>query len=143
VPERALGQTPAVAISAGAYLLAGELRAPRSSQSRSGPQLGGGRRPVEIAVSGAEALLAGGGSAQGSRVDVVVTTEPHGPGPGRTYVAADAVRLLDLAEKGPSGPGPGAGDWAATLALTRAQALRLIEAESFARAVRLLPLPGS
>ncbi|MFN8161499.1 MAG: hypothetical protein U0R52_10720 [Solirubrobacterales bacterium] len=67
-------------------------------------------------------------------MDVVVTSEPTGPGPGRTYVAAPAVALLGLS------PGPGGA--AATLALTRGQALRLIAAENFARQVTLLPRPG-
>ena len=42
-------------------------------------------------------------------------------------------------------PGAGlapAGDWRATLALTRSQALRLIQAENFARQVRLMPHVG-
>jgi hypothetical protein len=34
------------------------------------------------------------------------------------------------------------GDWSATLALTRAEALRLIQAENFARQVRLMPHLG-
>jgi hypothetical protein len=106
------------------------------------PRLANGRRPVEIAVSGGEALLASGGSPQGSAVDVVVTTEPRGPGPGRTYVAAAGVRMLALTQQDPTAPGPAAG-WSATLALTRSEALRLIEAESFAHSVRLLPRPGS
>jgi hypothetical protein len=48
--------------------------------------------------------------------------------------------LLALNQLEAAGPGPAAG-WMATLALTRREALRLIEAESFARAVRLLPRP--
>jgi hypothetical protein len=70
-------------------------------------------------------------------VDVVVTTEPTGTGPGRTYVAATAVPLLALGP-GADGPGPG-GTSAATLGLTKGQALRLIAAESFARKLTLLP----
>jgi hypothetical protein len=65
-----------------------------------------------------------------------VTSEPDGPGPGRTYVAAGAVPLLALA------PAAGGGQEelaVATLGLTRRQALRLIAAESFARKVTLLP----
>jgi Flp pilus assembly protein CpaB len=139
--QQALGREPAVLLPAGSYLLAAQLRVPRARSTRR-PRLANGRRPVEIAVSGGEALLASGGSAQGSAVDVVVTTEPRGPGPGRTYVAAAGVRLLGLTEQDPAGPGPTAG-WSATLALTRGEALRLIEAESFARSVRLLPRPGT
>ena len=39
-------------------------------------------------------------------------------------------------------PGPGAAGWTATLALTRPQALRLIQAQNFAREVRLIPHGG-
>jgi Flp pilus assembly protein CpaB len=130
-PE-ALGLVPAVTIPAGSYLLASQLRTPRA---RSGARLGRGRRPVEIAVSGAGALSALGVQPVGSRVDVVVTTEPGGSGDGRTYVAASAVPLLAL---GPGAEG-GAGEATATLGLTRPQALRLIAAESFARRVTVLP----
>ena len=138
VPRQALGQEPAATVPAGSYLLAAQLRLPRPAGAGAAPGLPGGRSPVEIAVTGAEALLAGGGSPEGARMDVVITTEPGGPGPGRTYVAAAGVRLLSLREAQPSAPGPSAG-WSATLALTRRQALRLIQAESFARQVRLLP----
>ncbi len=135
-PGDALGLVPAAAIPAGAYLLAAELRPPGSGRSN-GPALGPRRRPVEIAVSGAEALLATGPPPQGAKVDVVVTTEPAGSGPGRTYIAAAGVPLLALGP-GADGPGPG-GSSAATLGLTRDQALRLIAAESFARKLTLLP----
>jgi Flp pilus assembly protein CpaB len=139
-PQQALGREPAAVLPAGSYLLDAQLKVPRGARA-GGPRLARGRRPVEIAVSGGEALLAAGGTPQGSRVDVVVTNEPRGPGPGSTYVAAAAVRLLALTRQDSGGPGP-AGGWSATLALTRSQALRLIEAESFARGLRLLPLPG-
>lgn len=139
VPSAALGQEARVSLPAGSYVVASQLALPRPERPP-GPRLGRGRRPVEIAVSGAEALFAGSAAPQGGSIDVVVTAEPRGPGPGRTYVAAAGVRLLALREASPSGPGPGGG-WAATLALTRGQALELIEAESFARAIRLLPRP--
>jgi Flp pilus assembly protein CpaB len=131
----AVGLVPAVPVPAGSYLLAAQLRAPQAKPA--GPRLGRGRRPVEIAVSGAGALTAFGGQPVGSKVDVVVTTEPSGSGDGRTYVAAPAVPLLGLA---PGIEEPGEADSAtATLGLTRAQALRLIAAESFARRVTLIP----
>jgi len=134
-PAEAVGLVPAVPVPAGSYLLATQLRAPRARSA--GPRLGRGRRPVEIAVSGAGALTAFGGQPVGSKVDVVVTTEPSGSGEGRTYVAAPAVPLLGLA---PAAEAPGEADSAtATLGLTRAQALRLIAAESFARRVTLIP----
>jgi hypothetical protein len=58
-------------------------------------------------------------------------------------VAAPAVELLDLraadeATGADIAPGPASDTWIATLALTRGQALRLIQAESFARSIRLI-----
>lgn len=135
VPEEALGLVTRTPLLAGSYLLGTQLRVRRKGQK--GPRLVGGRRPVEIAVSGADALLAAGPFPSGSRVDVVVTSEPVAAGPGRTYVAAARVPLLGL-RPGAEGPGPGTTA-AATLGLTKGQALRLIAAESFARKVTLLP----
>jgi hypothetical protein len=100
---------------------------------------------VEIAVSGASAFGAIGGSPVGRRVDVIVTAEPRGASArGRTYVAAEGVRLLDLRQAD-----VGVGDanaptalpdaWIATLALDRQHALRLIAAQNYAREVRLVP----
>jgi Flp pilus assembly protein CpaB len=136
-PSDALGLAPVSALPAGSYLLAAQLRPPGRRDGAATPLLEGRRRPVEVSVSGAEALLSTGAAPQGAKVDVVVTTEPAGPGPGRTYVAAAGVPLLALGP-GADGPGPG-GASAATLGLTKRQALRLIEAESFARKLTLLP----
>jgi Flp pilus assembly protein CpaB len=136
LPADALGLAPRGPVPAGTYLVASQLRPPGSGDSAQ-PGLIGGRRPVEINVSGAAALLAGGRSPNAAAVDVVVTTEPAGPRPGRTYVAAAHVPLLALGP-GPEGPGPGTTA-AATLGLTRRQALRLIAAESFARKLTLIP----
>jgi Flp pilus assembly protein CpaB len=130
----AVGLAPVAAIPAGSYLLAAQLRSPRSAQPTA--RLDRGRRPVEIAVSGAGALSALGAQPVGSRVDVVVTTEPTGSGSGRTYVAASAVPLLGLAPSVEAGESDTA---TATLGLSRSQALRLIAAESFARRVTVIP----
>jgi Flp pilus assembly protein CpaB len=135
VPGDALGLVARGPVPAGSYLVAGQLRPPRRPRR---PGLGAGRRPVDIDVSGADALLATGRTA-GRRVDVVITSEPTGPGPGRTYVAAEGVPLLAVGP-GPDGPVPG-GTSTVTLGLTRRQALRLIAAESFARKLTLLPEP--
>jgi Flp pilus assembly protein CpaB len=134
-PEEALGLVARAPLPTGSYLLGAQLGVARKERGAARP-LGGGRRPVEIAVSGADALLSAG-PASGSAVDVVVTTEPAGADPGRTYVAAAGVPLLAL-RPGAEGPGPGTTA-AATLGLTKRQALRLIAAESFARKVTLLP----
>jgi pilus assembly protein CpaB len=132
-PAQALGLAPAVTIPAGSYLVAAQMRSAKASGG--GAPLADGRRPVEITVSGAGALSALGVQPVGSKVDVVITSEPDGSGVGRTYVAAPAVPLLGL---GAGGEG-GAGEATATLGLTRSQALRLIAAQSFARRVTVLP----
>jgi pilus assembly protein CpaB len=135
-PEEALGLVARAPLPAGSYLIGAQLGVAR--KGRAGRRrLGSGRRPVEIAVSGADALLAAGPSPLGSKVDVVVTSEPRGSGPGRTYVAAARVPLLALR---PGAEGAGSGTTAAaTLGLTRREALRLIAAESYARKLTLLP----
>jgi Flp pilus assembly protein CpaB len=135
-PAQALGLAPAAAIPAGSYLLAPQLRPPRADDPLAA-SLGGQRRPVQILVSGVEALAVSGSNPVGSRVDVIVTSEPSSSGSGRTYVAAAAVPLLALGP-GPEG-GEAGGSAAATLGLTRRQALRLIAAESFARQLTVLP----
>jgi Flp pilus assembly protein CpaB len=145
-PAQAIGQAPRTAIPAGSYLLSAQLAAPRAGRERRSPRaLGAGREPVEISVVGAAALAAGASSPLGRAVDVIVTSEPHGAsGEGRTYVAAEGVRLLDLRDSGgDAGGGDGFGSglpdsWVATLALRRSQALRLIQAQNFAREVRLV-----
>lgn len=135
-PGEALGLVARAPLPAGSYLLGSQLGVARKGKAE--PRyLGGDRRPVEIVVSGVDALLALGRGPTGSKVDVVVTSEPAGAGPGRTYIAAAQVPLLAL-RPGPEGPGPGMSA-SATLGLTRRQALQLIAAESFARKVTLLP----
>jgi len=144
-PEQAAGRAPAASIPAGSYILASQLREPGGEPKRPAGRvpIAPGHKPVEIAVTGAEALAAAEQDPAGARVDVVVTTEP-GPagGSGRTYVAAEDVRLLALAQAGDASgtdyTGSSGDQWTATLALTKPQALRLIQAENFARGVRLI-----
>jgi Flp pilus assembly protein CpaB len=134
-PAEAIGLAPAATVPPGSYLFASQLRPPHPRRPRT--VLDPGRRPVQIAVSGASAL--GAGAPAGSPVDVVVTTEPSGAGGGRAYVAAAAVPLLAV---GPAAEGSELGSEGtveATLALTRPQALRLIAAQSFARQITILP----
>ena len=145
IPEQAEGQAPLVPIPAGSYLLASQFGSHRKAPAGAGdqPVLDPGRRPIEIAVEGAGALATRPDGAE-QPVDVVITTEPGpGGGAGRTYIAARAVELLDLRGAEEAGledvaPGPATDAWVATLALTRGEALRLIQAESFARSVRLI-----
>jgi Flp pilus assembly protein CpaB len=147
--ESAVGLAPRIPVPAGAYLLGSQLRAPGPPRAgRGGTSVPPGREAVDIAVQSA-GPLATSGDPVGTRVDVIVTTEPGpGGGPGRTYLAAEAVPLLALHQPGPAGADSGgasvldAGGWTATLALTRDQAIRLIQAESFARQVRLIRHSG-
>ena len=141
--RRALeGRRAAVAIPAGGYVVASMLRS-SAGPAPADPRLGRAERPVEIAVEGAAALAQAAGAAA-RVVDVVVTTEaaPGGAG-GRTYVAASAVELLALEPVGGGSaadplPASPVDAQVATLALSRREALRLIEAESFARSIRLI-----
>ena len=141
-PSQALSRRPAAAIPAGGYLVASQLEPVGRPDRVRGPRLAHGLHPVEITVAGAGALASSPGGRTGRSVDVVVTTEPTtGAGAGRTFVAAHAVGLLELRPQGADEApvDPAAGDaWVATLALTRADALRLIHAQSFAREVRLI-----
>jgi pilus assembly protein CpaB len=158
VPRDALGPdalTPAalagagragVPVAAGSYLTAGLLG--RGAARRSAA-LRPGQRAVEVAVAGGPALAT---AAPGSRVDVVVSTEPR-DGPGRTFVAIAGAELLALRPAGdaeaPEHAGaaiPSEGARAiATLRVTLRQAVYLTAAQNFAREVRLLaraPMDG-
>jgi Flp pilus assembly protein CpaB len=143
-PAQVVGRIPIAPIPPGAYVTGGLLRVPRARGGPDRERLGPGREAIEITVTGAEALAAGGANPEGASVDVVVTTEPNAGGNGgRTYVAAHGVRLLRLIETGAAedagGLGPsGPATWIATVAATRAEALRLIQAHNYAREVRLM-----
>jgi Flp pilus assembly protein CpaB len=132
-PGEAVGLVVAASVPAGSYLLAAQLRPPHGRPMASG--LRRGRRAVEITVGGAGALSTFGVQPVGSKVDVVVTSEPDGSGNGRTYVAAAAVPLLALGAGGEGDP----GEANVTLGLSREQALRLLAAESFARRITVIP----
>jgi Flp pilus assembly protein CpaB len=132
-PRDAIGRVPGAAIPAGSYLLDVQLVVPQAEPPRS-PGVGEGHRPLQVSVVGAEALLVGGASPEGRRVDVVVSQQSGLGRSARARIAAQAVKLLAL--EGPAGPGEG---WSATLAVTEDQALGLIAAQSGGREIRLLP----
>jgi hypothetical protein len=98
------------------------------------PGVGDGRRPIQVSVAGAEALLVDGNPPEGRWVDVVVSRQAGLGTSARAYIAATAVKLLAL--KGPGASGEG---WSATLAVSEEQALALIGAQSAGREIRLLP----
>ena len=137
--EQAIGLTPGAPIPERAYLLGEQLELPDDDAR---PRVPRGRQPVELSVAGAAALVEGGLAELGGRVDVVVADDLGATGRGRSYIAAERVPLLDLRARGDAPTteeGAAATAWVATLALTRREALDLIEAESFARQIRLLP----
>jgi Flp pilus assembly protein CpaB len=135
VPADAVGRAPGVAIPAGSYVLGAQLEVPQpEGPAPSG--VGQGRRPVDVALAGADALTVAGVPPEGSRVDVVVARQAGLGSSARAHVAATDVELLAL--RGPAGPGE---SWSATLAVTQRQALELIGAQSAGREIRLLPRP--
>ena len=121
------GLRSTTALPRGSYVTVSRLRDERAE--RSPGALRRGERAVEVGVAGGASL---GGAPPGSRVDVLVSSEPGG-GAGRTVVALESVELLGLREAG--------GRSRATLRVTLRQAAYLTAAENFASEVRLLLRP--
>ena len=151
-PEEAVGVPPGVALVKGSYLTVGSLGTGEGGGRGGEPgPLRRGQRALEVAVAGGESLA--GVTGPGSRVDVLVSTDP-GDGPARTQLALESVELLDLSSGGGASAGfaPGedaAGEGAsstasslATLRVTVGQAVYLTAAQNYAREVRLLPRPA-
>jgi pilus assembly protein CpaB len=129
-----VGARLAAPLARGGYVTAAQLGGGTSSLRR-------GQRAVEIAVSGGRALDA---ATPGTRVDVVISTEPRDR-PGRTFVALENVELLGL-RQGAAGQDADNGaaraaTATATLRVSLKQAVYLSAAENYAREIRLLPRP--
>jgi len=138
-PAAAIGRETAIPIPAGSYLMVSQLesaRSPGEEQSAIAP--GTDLQPIEIGVTGAGALASLGPTAGQLHVDVAVATQPNGVN-GRVDVVAANVRLIALVERPSEAISGETADWTATLAVNRETALRLIEAESFAGEIRLIP----
>ena len=75
----------------GAYVTASALGA--GGRTRGQTPLRKGERAIQVAVAGGDPLSQAGGP--GSRVDVLVSTEPR-DGAGRTFLALEDVELLGL-----------------------------------------------
>jgi hypothetical protein len=134
-PALAAGSKLAADLPAGSYLLASHLRRPRGA-SRGEQAVGAGLRPVETVVTGSAPPPAG------ARVDVLAADEPGSTSNPKVRVLARGVELLAIAPlrgEGPADPvAPATGGWLARLALDRPASLRVIEADNYAREVRLL-----
>jgi pilus assembly protein CpaB len=150
VPDDVAGQRAAGAIAAGGYVTAGSLQSAATQpdgQPAPGTPVRRGERSVDLAVAGGAALA---DAPPGTRVDVIVTSEPRGgSGGGRTYLALQDVELLAARAADDGGAGPAAAGSAsdgaaahattvATLRVTLKQAVFLTAAQSFAREIRLL-----
>ena len=142
-----VGQRTTVPVPAGSYLTLSQLRGGGPGPGRAAGALRRGERTIEVAVAGGAALSEG--AAQGSRVDVVISTEGRDGG-GRTRLALEDVELLALrpgtgasaaAERGGGGGAAETASAVASLRVTLRQALYLTAAQNFAREVRLLPRP--
>ena len=141
-PEQAVGLRTAGPVAAGSPITAGVVGAVGDGDEPGA--LRSGERAVEVAVAGGAALVEG--AAPGSRVDVLVSTDP-GDGPGSSFVALEDVELLALAPGGAGDvsldgdPSAAASSAVATLRATLRQAVYLTAAQTYAREVRLLPRP--
>lgn len=144
-PDEAAGHRVAGGLAAGAYVTAGAFASAGAADAQSatgGAPIRRGERTVDVAVAGGEGLIS---APPGTRVDVIVTTEPRTGAAGRTYLALQDVELL-AARAGDSGAdAAGSGEGAAahatttaTLRVTLRQAVFLTAAQSFAREIRLL-----
>jgi pilus assembly protein CpaB len=138
-PAQVIGQRAEGGLVAGAYVTQSALAAARPEPDAGGTPIRRGERSAEVAVAGGEAL---GSAPPGTRVDVVVTTEPPG---GRTFLALQDVELLSARPKsGGEGGAPSGASQAttiATLRVTLREAVFLTAAQSFAREIRLLARP--
>jgi pilus assembly protein CpaB len=121
-PAQLAGARTAVPLTAGAFLTAAVLGG-RANGGNHGLALRPGQRAVSVRVAGVPV-----DAQSGSRVDVVVSTQPA-VGGGRTFVALENVELLELR---------GA---VATMRVRARQAVYLTAAANFAHEIRLLVRP--
>ncbi|MFL5843166.1 MAG: Flp pilus assembly protein CpaB [Solirubrobacteraceae bacterium] len=132
-PEELTGLRAAVAVPAGADLVAGMVD-DGSEASRSGAPVRIGERVADLVATGSPQLIQAG-----SHVDVVITRGGDGA-PGRAELALEDVEVL-AARAAPQDAG--VARVAVSLRVTVRQAVFLAAAQSFARDIRLLPrAPG-
>ena len=132
-PREAIGYRTLTNLTAGDYVGAADLGAPRAAAVRE-PRLG---RLVEVGVTGARTIAPM--LRPGTPVDVLVTTDGQ-RGPPRTYLALQRLELVEFSGSPPGNAREGA-DATATLRTTLRQATTLTAAQNFAREVRIVPRP--
>jgi pilus assembly protein CpaB len=138
-PGAVVGQRVAVAIAPGTDLDPAVLGVQEHDTTSGGPALRSGERAFDVvAVGDPEAMQAG------ARVDVLVTDDGPGGGPGATRIALQGAEVLQ-ARPAPDSAGPDAAAGLprvqATLRVGVRQAVALAAAVAAAREVRLLPRP--
>ena len=141
VPPDALGSAAGVVgaraagpLVAGAYVTPAVLALPNAAERAAGA-MPRGMREVTVGVAGGGGLE---GVAPGSRVDVLVSTEP-GADPGTTDLALAGVELMSVG--GPAPGGPETTETLVTLRVSLREAVYLTAADNFAREIRLLTRP--
>lgn len=127
-PSGALGLVSSVDLPPGTYLSAGILRPPGKQTPRARPYAG--LHPVEVTVQGAGAI-----SPEGGRFDVLVTPLSD-RGPGGTRVVTRSAVVVGTSPMDESGSGSPSAR--VTLAVRRADAIRLIDAEARGERLTLL-----
>jgi hypothetical protein len=130
LPTGAIGLEAAVGLPPGAYLASGMLRTPGRMEGRPGSRSIAGLHPVEVTVQGAGAIPPGGG-----RFDVLVTPL-SGAGTRRTRVVSRSAAIVSRSPGDPSETGTTSAR--VTLAVSRSQAIRLIDAEARGERLTLL-----
>lgn len=130
-PSEAIGLEPRISLAGGLYLTVDLVRRPKIP-GRSGGSGASGLVPVELSVSAPAGLSAG------IPVDVLVGPSPNGTGRGATRTVARSVRLLAIDPADPEA-GPEPEMRRATVAVTRARAVSLVDAETAGRRLTLLP----
>lgn len=130
-PSGAIGLEAAIGLPPGAYLASAMLRPPGRPEPGSRVRSTAGLHPVEVTVQGAGAIPARGG-----RFDVLVT--PLGDGRvGRTRVVSRSAAIVSRSPGDPSETGTTSAR--VTLAVSRSQAISLIDAEARGERLTLLP----
>lgn len=136
-PEELTGLRAAVAVPAGADLVAGMVD-DGASAAEPGAPVRAGERVADLVATGSPQLVQ-----PGSHVDVVITRGGDGT-PGQAELALEDVEVL-AASAAPDAAHDDAGSprVAVSLRVTVRQAVFLAAAQSFARDIRLLPrAPG-
>ena len=137
-PRALAGLHAAVDIAPGSDIVPAMLGDGRGPAAVAGPAIGAGERVAQVVALAPPELVTAG-----SRVDVLVTTEPRTDDDGEAVLALEDVRVVDVAPASggaPSRARAAAGTRvAASLRVSLRQAVYLAAAQDFARELRLLP----